>query len=515
MQKSYKPFHIVLFILACLILLGLVTYLVPEGRKTIFGYEFRFLSQNKLLKKQQRHEVNLDSLLVDVDTTLIDEVEVSDTLENDSLDKPGGRIKNYQISDGDLLTYSQKGKEKFTAFFKLLNINASDKIRIFHYGDSQIEGDRVTSFLRQRLQTQFGGNGPGFIPAVNVYNTMTYTQTYSENFQRYTNFGGKALANTKRYGVMNSVGRFTPEFNDSIILDSLEVVTAWMEVEPGRSAYSRARNYKNIVLHYSDAFAACALKIWYNDELVVTDSLIADGGYHKYKYVLPALYGKVRFEYSAKKSPNILGYSLEGNSGLQVDNIAMRGSSGTFFGKINQGLAKQIYDEQNVELFIMQFGGNSVPYIMDSAAVFRSTNYFRGQLNVIKRLRPSAMIVVIGPSDMSTLIEEEYRTYPLLPLFVESLRDMTKEIGGAYFDMYAAMGGEDAMVAWVENDLASADYVHFTPKGARIATQKFYDAFMTAHDKLMKVNKYNVSAEKTKDTTTVNENKAKDKDENE
>lgn|SRR5690554_454085 len=476
MQKSYKPFHIVLFILACLIVLGVVTFALPSGRKDIFGYEFRFLSQNKLLKNEVRNEVNIDSLFVDIDTSIVDEVE-----------QPVGKVKNYKISEQDLLAYSEGGKEKFKDFFSKLNASSSNKIRILHYGDSQIEGDRVTAFLRQRLQTQFGGNGPGFIPAVNVYNTLSYTQTHSENFKRYTNFGGQALS-TKRYGIMNSVGRFTPEYSDTINLDSLETVSAWMEVEPGRHAYSRVKTYNSITLHYSDAFAKCELKIWNNGELVKTDSLIADGKYHKYTYTFPDAVGKIKFEYFSKVSPNILGYSMDGNSGIQVDNIAMRGSSGTFFGKIDQSLAKQIYDEQNVELFIMQFGGNSVPYMKDTASVYRSTNYFRGQLNVIRRLRPNAMILVVGPSDMSTLIEEEYRTYPLLPLFIDKLREMTKEIDGAYFDMYTAMGGEDAMVAWVEKGLASQDHVHFSPKGERIAAQKFYDAFMTTYNKLMIAN---------------------------
>lgn len=482
MQKSYKPFHIVLFILGCLLILGLVSYAVPSGKKDILGYEFRFLSQHKLLKTETRQEVNVDSLFADIDTSIVEDIDLSD-----SIDEPKGKIKNYKVTTEDLLAFSEGGKEKFRLFFNKLKAIGSNKIRILHYGDSQIEGDRVTSFLRQRLQTQFGGYGPGFIPAVNVYNTVTYTQTYSENFQRFTNFGGQSLS-TKRYGIMNSVGRFTPEYSDSINLDSLEIVSAWMEVEPGPYGYSRAKTYKNIIVHYSDAFTACEIRVWNNGELVKTDSLIADGKYHKFNYALPDSPGKIKIEYSSKISPNILGYSLEGNGGLQVDNIAMRGSSGTFFGKIDQGLAKRIYDEQNVELFIMQFGGNSVPYLKDTAAVERASRYFKGQLNVIKRLRPNAMIIVIGPSDMSTLIEEEFRTYPLLPLFVDQLRKVTKEIDGAYFDMYSAMGGEDAMAAWVEKGLAGQDHIHFTPKGASIAAQKFYDAFMTTYNKLTTVN---------------------------
>ena len=112
-------------------------------------------------------------------------------------------------------------------------------------------------------------------------------------------------------------------------------------------------------------------------------------------------------------------------------------------------------------------------------------SFFKGQLQVIKRLRPNAAIIVIGPSDMSTLVEGEYTTYPILPYYIECMKKRTKEVGGAYFDLYEAMGGKDAMVAWVENDLAANDYIHFSVKGAKIAAQKFYDAFMAAYTKIM------------------------------
>ena len=127
-----------------------------------------------------------------------------------------------------------------------------------------------------------------------------------------------------------------------------------------------------------------------------------------------------------------------------------------------------------------------MPYVKDSIGSDRAVSYFKGQLQTIKRLKPDAAIIVIGPSDMSTLIEGEYMTYPMLPYYVESMKKATKEIGGAYFDTYAAMGGEDSMVAWVESGLAGTDYIHFTNKGSSIAAQKFYDALMTVYNRLMK-----------------------------
>ena len=86
------------------------------------------------------------------------------------------------------------------------------KIHIFHYGDSQIEGDRMTAYIRQRIQNQFGGTGPGLIPAMNVYATNTFKQTVSPNFVRYTCFGGDRLTN-KKYGALGSAARFTPELD--------------------------------------------------------------------------------------------------------------------------------------------------------------------------------------------------------------------------------------------------------------------------------------------------------------
>jgi len=65
------------------------------------------------------------------------------------------------------------------------------------------------------------------------------------------------------------------------------------------------------------------------------------------------------------------------------------------------------------------------------------------------------------------------------------LKTATKEVGGAYFDMFLAMGGMDSMLAWVDNGLAGKDYIHFTTQGTRIVAQKFYDMLMAAYNELM------------------------------
>ena len=143
---------------------------------------------------------------------------------------------------------------------------AKGKMHILHYGDSQIEGDRMTGYIRQKIQNQFGGNGPGLIPATNVYTTNTFKQTFSPNFMRYTCFGLEKLKN-RRYGTMGSAARFTAEVYDSASIDKLPKQEAWIEVEPGRMAYSRAKNYNHVNLYYSSCIRPCQLKVYQKRKL--------------------------------------------------------------------------------------------------------------------------------------------------------------------------------------------------------------------------------------------------------
>ena len=100
----------------------------------------------------------------------------------------------------------------------------------------------------------------------------------------------------------------------------------------------------------------------------------------------------------------------------------------------------------------------------------------------MKKCTPNAAIIVIGPSDMSQLQEGVYETFKFIPYCIEQMRKETLAAGGSYWDLYNAMGGKDSMYAWVENKLAGQDYVHFTTKGAKKASQMFYDAFIDAYN---------------------------------
>ena len=76
-------------------------------------------------------------------------------------------------------------------------------VHIAHYGDSQIEGDRITSSLRYGLQDKFGGEGLGIIPTLQMIPSITVQETISDSISRYLVDGTLVQkADHKRYGAL-------------------------------------------------------------------------------------------------------------------------------------------------------------------------------------------------------------------------------------------------------------------------------------------------------------------------
>lgn len=465
-----------------------VVYFVPEGGWHFFGVKTEFLTMEKFEHPKKQENADISTIIADVDTSMT-------VIEDDPL------IQHKNGSNGDLgapsgaehkedasteLQFSDDGKNNLHRFFEALSTVAAnkEKISILHYGDSQIEGDRMTGYIRQKIQDQFGGFGPGLIPATNIYSTVTFKQTFSKSFERFTCFGGASLK-SRKYGVMASAARFTKEYevDSTLNLDTLSEKSGWIEITPSPSAYQRARTYNNVLMHYNSCITPVKVKVFQNGGLIHEEQLIQDGKQHTLKLSFPSTPGTLRYEFTGKVSPNICAFSLEGDYGVQVSNIAMRGSSGTVWGNMNQDVLRSMYSELNTKLVIMQFGGNSVPFFKDSVGVRNFANYFKGQINRVKSLNPGAMVIVIGPSDMSKMEDGIYETYPFLPYCVEKMKEATISAGGAYWNLYAAMGGRNSMPAWVDKGLAGKDYIHFSNGGAKIASQLFYNALMQEYNK--------------------------------
>jgi lysophospholipase L1-like esterase len=203
------------------------------------------------------------------------------------------------------------------------------------------------------------------------------------------------------------------------------------------------------------------------------------------KIVLQWSLGKAikKFTMEFSGQAEITGLSVDGTEGVAVDNIPLRGSSGTFFSEIDIHSIAPVMEMLNVQLILMEFGGNTVPYIKGEKNVTAYKESMAKQIQYVNKIYPTARIVLIGPADMSTKINGRLQSYPLLNETIQGLKEAALENGAAFWDMYEVMGGENSMIDWVNEKpaLASPDHIHFTPRGANRIAEMFYESLMNYH----------------------------------
>lgn len=482
-----KPGKILLFFISLFCMVLLLAFVFPKnGIRIGENIDLQFMNAGSLFKKDSASVnvvtaglINLSTVTDDPEYGGIDSVfTLKDTMPDintDSIIK--ARVDSIRKTIHPI-EFSPGGKEMIHKFFKHAEKANSEErpLRILHYGDSQIENDRMTSLLRYRLQKVYGGSGCGLVPAVPLYHgNPTYREIIEGEWLRYTGFGKRDTTLTHRsYGAMNS---FTLVPSDSAGKEA----SLRFEFRKGRRA-SRFTNMKIYLHAYSDTGLVA---IHVNDTISDTLTNVYEG-FQIVEFHPETKAENIQINFELKEGGRIYGISFDSDAGIQADNIAMRGSSGLEFRRQDSTYLKNMLQFLNPGLFIMQFGGNTVPYIKSTK---NYKNSFKKELNYLKKLCPDAAIIVIGPADMSRKENGRFITWESVEPVRDALRGAALESGCAFWDMYEAMGGEKSMQAFVLSDppLATADYIHFTPKGANLMAEMFCNSLMVEYNRYQSI----------------------------
>ncbi len=419
---------------------------------------------------------------------LADQINTDDSLAslaNSELNS-GELIKDSALAVKLITTIQYRKPEVLYSFFEALNgLKTNTKsIRVLHYGDSQIESDRITDYLRMKLQSQFGGNGPGLLSLLPVSQGVSCKIISGYGWDRYQTFTGKdkRVAHSN-FGLTASFTRFSPY---RVITDTTSWVSTNVTISTTKLAGANNLGYKKLKLFYGGAQRKTWCEFYDGPALSGADSLMDGGNFNVKEFAVTPGSSQHELKFKGKDSPDFYAMSLESPTGIYVDNIAQRGSSGTFFQRLNYGQLKSFYDHLNVKLIILQYGGNALPAIKSKENAINFANYFKGQILLVKKLAPGASILFIGPADMSVKEGTEYVTHPYLEDTRNALKNVVLEMGCAYFDMYDCMGGKNSMPTWVSEKLAAEDYIHFSPQGARKMATLIYSSLLFNYNAYLK-----------------------------
>ena len=468
-------------------MLGAISVVFPEKGIAITNrITLNYPTYNSLFTPKEKPKTDISKIIALADA----EDKASDN-ENDvtAAKEVEKDLKDSTIKLNTSIQYKNSSKTALVNFFNsLANINNEEKsIRILHYGDSQIEGDRISDYIRLKLQNQFGGQGPGMVSFMPVSPSVVNKMSWSTNWDRYAVFAGKdKRVKHNNFGSLAHLTRFS---NYSQLTDTTKHKDAWIKIVTSKNGGPTAANYKKLKLFYGGAQAKTYVEFYENGTFNNADSLVSGGNFNIKEFNLnqgPLLH---EFKFKGKDSPDFYGVSLEGNKGVMVDNMGLRGSSGTFFNQINFNQLKTFYDYLNTKLIILQFGGNALPAIKTDAEAASYGTWIKSQIMIIKKLAPQASILLIGPADMSVKVGADYQTHPQLENLRNAIKKAAFDTDCAFFDMYDCMGGHNSMLAWVEQGVAAKDYIHFSSGGARKIAVLLYSSLMNDYNAFIKKSK--------------------------
>lgn len=459
-MKSYK---ILIFIFSIIAVLAVVALFFPKGGLKIGDTELRFPTIEEVLVREPIDNSDAELVLSYEDSIRLEELNsLKDTLNH---------YKGVLLGEARLFYFPNDDVAFLDKTFDKMQQAKNQKkvIRILHYGDSQIEMDRLSVNLREFFQSKFGGGGPGMLPAIQTIPSTVVSQYASGDLTAYAPYGDAGIrTKTGNYGIMAKSYRMGS--------------SAVVNISASNNKVARDR-----VKHFS------SVKILVNDHTGNFKAMVRARGQQN-AYTLESQ-GKgiqvlsCKLDTVAKAltlnlsgASDIYGIMVDDGYGVNVDNIPLRGCSGTIFTQIKDTVLQRCYELADVGMILLQFGGNSVPALYNDASIQKFKETTVRQIQYIKRLYPKAVIVYIGPSDMSTKKGGNLQTYPCLPKLVEALKSAALENGACYWDLYAAMGGENSMLQWVKAGMAGPDYIHFTPKGAEKMGEIMAHSFEEVYD---------------------------------
>jgi lysophospholipase L1-like esterase len=349
--------------------------------------------------------------------------------------------------------------------------------RITHYGDSPITNDGITGTVRRLLQTRFGDAGHGFILVDRPW------AWYGHDAITFTSGGGwtdDPMLSGNVYDGQYGLGGVT--FRAS---------------GPGRYARfapasqgETGKSFSRMEVYYLQQPGGGQFSISINDERMQTVSTAGEAARSGFMEVKAPQNGSNTFQITTTGGDvRLFGAVLENEGpGVVYDSLGVNGAyAGLLATVMSEDHWKQQLQHRSPDLVVINYGTNESQY----ATPQQMERYEKDLREVIRRVRealPSASILVITPMDRGERAAGgKIITKPSIPLIVEMQKRVALDTGCAFFNTFAAMGGEGTMAKWHEgkgrNHLVGADLTHPTAEGSETVGRLIYEALADGYAK--------------------------------
>lgn len=353
--------------------------------------------------------------------------------------------------------------------FDKLNNSKTEKFTVLHIGDSHIQSDIFTGFVRNQFQGVFGVGGRGFVfpyaaaKTHNAYDYITYANgvwTPSRNIQPVPavdlGIGGYSVKTT----ASNSSFRFV--FNDSPLYTEDNLVKIYCRKDA--NSFDLSVNINNgaetIIIPVNDGEKTPYVSF-------------------EYKGLIKSLEVKMLKNNSGQDSFECYGLIMEhaGAGGVVYNSIGVNGAGLKSIFK-QKYLAEHIADMQP-DLFVLDLGINDLAVFNWSETETKKD--IESIIDFVKTASPETVILLITTQDSYF----RRNNIAACKRFAELMSEISASKDCLFYDYYNVAGGRYSMNKWLKSSLSSRDMLHLVYSGYILKGELFFNAFINSYMKFL------------------------------
>ncbi|HUJ63031.1 MAG TPA: GDSL-type esterase/lipase family protein [Kofleriaceae bacterium] len=335
-------------------------------------------------------------------------------------------------------------------------------LRVSWYGDSVVATDAIPGRLRQRLQTELGDGGPGFVyvePPHRFCNNDAIVRGSSGTWLTY------AISTIPIADHLYGPGGSTTETVDGAS-STIKIASGMVH---GIELYYLAQPHGGTATISADGA-----------ELARVDTAGADkrAGWASASDAA----GARKIEIATRGRVRLFGIDLENPTGAVVDNLGVVSVNVKSYGNNDGAHWRAELGHRAADLIMIMIGANEAEWL---APGDRDTKDYQAHyeqvLAPIREGAPNASCLVVSPTDQAEADGTGYRSRPVMPLLVAAQRAAAHARGCAFYSTYDWMGGKSSAAKWFRARLVSSDFQHLSRRGADKMADAVFDTLMLGY----------------------------------
>lgn len=356
-------------------------------------------------------------------------------------------LNRFKFINQDKNVFQNDAKTLKPFYEKLLELRSGvrDRVSVYQIGDSHIQSGYFPGTARASLQKYYGNAGRGLIFPLRLAGTNQpddYKISSAGGITRNSSdrgIGGFALNASATSSIDISTNSFfntDNSFNKLSVISSSPGLSPKAQVADGSETFANWNEYSLRSLMWDKATSKISVKL--DGEASILYGLILE-----------------------KQSPGLL-YHSTGINGAGFYNLLD-----------SPNLFKQI-GMLNPDLIIISLGTN------DAQGKYRNDLFASNLKRFWQLLRtycPDSAVLFTLPPDS----KKHGKHNADLEKLEKTIVDFARQNSCAWWDLSDVMGGKGSISKWRKEQMASQDYLHYTPKGYMLQGYLFYQAFVKSY----------------------------------